>query len=215
MPKNKDGTEITQEVYDALSPEDKAAAVEANKIPGATPAIEAGKLSNEMKLGMKELITETLSEFAANADPVTPVATEGEVVKPTDADPLGDAIGAHVNPQLDKISLEVASAKDASLFYATHPDRVKYKDQIETAFDNLVAQGKPFKREAVFEWLRGSDKMFSEAVKEGVAAEQQKIKDAEEGVTVDESGRRVIDSPTIDHTSTPEEVEKSLEGVEF
>ena len=105
-------------------------------------------------------MTETLTEFAANAAPVVedsaPRATDDGVVVPTDVDPLHQAIDQHTGPKLAQMDIDIAAATDAATFYATHPEVVKHKDEIEQAFNNLKAQGKAFTREAVFEWWRGT-----------------------------------------------------------
>ncbi len=209
MPKNAKGEEITQEQFDALPAEEKA---EITKVAGAKPQIQASDI-----VGMKELMTETLSEFAANnaQQPVTQPEPDDGVVKPTEVDPLNQAITQSTDPRFAQQDIEIAAAADAALFYATHPDEVVNKDEIEQAFNNLKAQGKAFNREAIRDWRRGSQKNFDKAVSDGVAAEQKKIKDAEDGVTVDGSGRPVLDSPKVDHTSSEEDVNKNLENAEF
>lgn len=210
MPKNAKGEEITQEQFDALSPEDKAAAT---KVPGPAPAIEASQIK-----GLKELMTETLTEFAAssiNANPPVTEPTETPTVEPTEVDPLQSAIGQHTDPKFAQQDIEIASATDAAIFYATHPELVKHKDDIEGAFNNLKAQGKAFTREAVYEWWRGSQKNFDNLVKEAVETEKKKVDDAENATTVDSSGRPVVESIKVDHTSSEDEVSKALENVEF
>lgn len=208
MPKDKEGKEITQEQFDALSPEDKAAAT---KVPGPTPQIEASQIK-----GLKELMTETLTDFAANAVQEPPIEPSEEVrVQPTDLDPLQQALEQATGPKFAKMDIDIAGATDAATFYATHPDMVKHKDEIEQAFNDLKAQGKAFSRQAVYEWWRGNDKNFQRLVGEAVEADKKKITEAEESTTVDSSGRPVIDSPKVDHNSGETEVNKAVEGLEF
>ena len=209
MPKNTKGEEITQEQFDALSPEDKAAAT---KVPGPAPVIEASQIK-----GMKELMTEAISEYATTvANEPEPGPTETVPVQPTEVDPLQSAITQHTDPRFAQQDIEIAAAADAGLFYAAHPEALKHKDEIEAGFNNLKSQGKAFTREAVYEWWRGSAKNFDRLVAEGVEADKQKVKDAENAETVDASGRPVVQSTIkVDHTTPEEEVAKSLENVEF
>ncbi len=207
MPKNAKGEEITQEQFDALSPEDKAAAT---KVPGAAPEIQAKDI-----VGLKELMTESLTEFAANAVQPTPEPTDAVTVQPTESDPLGQALEQHTGPKFAQQDIEIANAKDSGLFYSTHPECIKHQEAIENGVQNLIAQGKPFTRQAVWEWYRGSQKNFDGFVKEAMDTEKAKVKDAEDAQTVDSSGRPLVQSPTVDHTNSEEEVSKAMENVEF
>ncbi|KKN66177.1 hypothetical protein LCGC14_0474670 [marine sediment metagenome] len=208
MPKNAKGEEITQEQFDALSPEDKA---EATKVPGPAPEIQAKDI-----VGLKELMTESLTEFAASA--VQPVVepTDTVIVQPTDTvDPLTQALDSHTGPKFAQQDIEIANAKDSGLFYSTHPECIKHQEAIENGVQNLISQGKPFTRQAVWEWYRGSQENFDGFVKEAMETEKTKVKEAEDAQTVDAAGRPVIQSPTVDHTNTEEEVSKAMENVEF
>ncbi|KKL25628.1 hypothetical protein LCGC14_2403370, partial [marine sediment metagenome] len=195
MPKNAKGEEITQEQFDALSPEDKAAAT---KVAGPTPEIQAKDI-----VGLKELMTESLTEFAANTVPTVVEPTDTVTVRPTDAvDPLTQALDQHTSPKFAQQDIEIANAKDSGLFYSTHPECVKHQEAIENGVQNLISQGKPFTRQAVWEWYRGSQKNFDGFVKEAMETEKTKVKEAEDAQTVDSAGRPVIQSPTVDHTNS-------------
>ena len=208
MPKNAKGEEITQEQFDALSPEDKAAAT---KVVGASPEIQAKDI-----VGLKELMTESLTEFAANAVQPTPEPTDAVTVQPTDAvDPLSQALENHTGPKFAQQDIEIANAKDSGLFYSTHPECIKHQEAIENGVQNLISQGKPFTRQAVWEWYRGSQKNFDGFVKEAMDTEKAKVKDAEDAQTIDSSGRPLVQSPTVDHTNSEDEVSKAMENVEF
>ena len=207
MPKNAKGEEITQEQFDALSPEDKAAAT---KVVGASPEIQAKDI-----VGLKELMTESLTEFAQNT--VQPVVepTDTVTVQPTDSDPLGQALEQHTAPKFAQQDIEIANAKDSGLFYSTHPECIKHQEAIENGVQNLISQGKPFTRQAVWEWYRGSSKNFDGFVKEAMDTEKAKVREAEESQTIDSSGRPLVQSPTVDHTNSEDEVSKAMENVEF
>ena len=207
MPKNAKGEEITQEQFDALSPEDKAAAT---KVAGATPEIQAKDI-----VGLKELMTESLTEFATNTVQPTPEPDDKVTVQPTDSDPLGQALEQHTAPKFAQQDVEIANAKDAGIFYATHPECTKHQEAIENGVQNLIAQGKPFTRQAVWEWYRGNQKNFDGFVKEAMDAEKAKVKEAEDAQTIDSSGRPLVQSPTVDHTNSEDEVSKAMENVEF
>ena len=168
---------------------------------------------------MKELMTESLTEFAQNTvqQPVVE-PTETVTVHPTDTvvvDPLTQALDQHTGPKFAQQDIEIANAKDSGLFYSTHPECIKHQEAIENGVQNLISQGKPFTRQAVWEWYRGSAKNFDGFVKEAMDKEKTTIKDAEDAQTVDAAGRPVIQSPTVDHTNSEEEVSKAMENVEF
>ena len=131
-----------------------------------------------------------------------PRATDDGVVVPTDVDPLQQAIDQHTGPKLAQLDIEIAGATDAATFYPSHPEALKYKDQIEQGFNNLKAQGKAFSRQAVWDWFRGNDKNFNTFVKEAMETEKKKLEDAEHATTVDSSGRPVVDSPKAFFTSS-------------
>ncbi len=208
MPKNAKGEEITQEQFDALSPEDKAAAT---KVAGASPEIQAKDI-----VGLKDLMTESITEaFAANTVRPDPEPTDTVTVQPTESDPLQQALESHTGPKFAQQDIEIANAKDSGLFYSTHPECIKHQEAIENGVQNLIAQGKPFTRQAVWEWYRGSQKNFDGFVKEAMETEKTKIKDAEDSQTIDSSGRPLVQSPTVDHTNSEEEVSKAMENVEF
>ena len=208
MPKNAKGEEITQEQFDALSPEDKAAAT---KVAGPAPEIQAKDI-----VGLKELMTESLTEFAANTVPPVVEPTDIVPVVPTETvDPLTQALDSHTGPKFAQQDIEIANAKDSGLFYSTHPECVKHQDAIENGVQNLISQGKPFTRQAVWEWYRGSQKNFDGFVKEAMDTEKAKIKEAENDQTVDSSGRPLVQSPSVDHTNSEDEVSKAMENVEF
>ncbi|KKM22844.1 hypothetical protein LCGC14_1621170 [marine sediment metagenome] len=208
MFKNAKGEEITQEQFDALSPEDKAAAT---KVAGARPEIQASDI-----VGLKDLMTESIIEAAANVnqrvepdDNVTVQATE------TVVDPLTQALDQHTGPKFAQQDIEIANAKDSGLFYSTHPECIEHQSDIEAGVQNLIAQGKPFNRQAVWEWYRGSQKNFDGFVKDAMDKEKAKIKEAEESQTVDSGGRPVVQSPSVDHNSSEEETSKAMENIEF
>ncbi|KKL18626.1 hypothetical protein LCGC14_2473650, partial [marine sediment metagenome] len=176
MPKNAKGEEITQEQFDALSPEDKA---EATKVAGPAPEIQAKDI-----VGLGDLMTESIKEaFAANA--VQPVVepTDTVTVQPTESDPLGQALEQHTAPKFAQQDIEIANAKDSGLFYSTHPECIKHQEAIENGVQNLISQGKPFTRQAVWEWYRGSQKNFDGFVKDAMDTEKAKVKEAEDAQT--------------------------------
>jgi len=208
MPKDKDGKEISQEQFDALSKEDKAAAV---KVAGPAPEIKAADI-----VGLKELMSETLTEFVANAEPA-PTATDDGHPKPAtqagEADPLLNALDQVTAPKIDKATLIAEGAQDAAVFYATHPEAVKHTDALEASFKDMMDQGRPFTRAALFEWFKG--KNFEKFHEEKVNADKKTAEEAEHSTTVDSGGRPVLESPKVDEDSSDDDLNKVVENAQF
>lgn len=86
--------------------------------------------------------------------------------------PLADLVGGIVNPALRQTGIEAASARDAAIFYAAHPDAVKHQADIERGVSEMAKAGVYLTREAVYNHWRGQniDKIIEERNKETAEA---------------------------------------------
>lgn len=73
------------------------------------------------------------------------------------ANPLADLVGGIVDPALRRNAVESASARDAAIFYAKHPDAVKQQADIERGVTEMAKAGVYLTREAVWNHWRGQN----------------------------------------------------------
>jgi hypothetical protein len=130
--------------------------------------------------------------------------------------PVAQAVLPVVAPHINQAILEAQSATDAALFYGATPESIKYKDDIEAAFNRLKAQGTPLKREEVWAWYRGKNmKKFVE----GAIAEQQAAAEHARQATEAGSGHRTeANTPQAlkdPYGSSFEELDKAMKNVSF
>lgn len=215
MAVDKDGNEIKEPTEEEKAAQLKASEDAKLAAEGPKPAISADQLKGVVAEGM----TEALQSFLANDTSGGPAATipqaTDNTLKPTE-DPLKAAIDPIIKPGLDRANLESAGARDAATFYPSHPEAVEYRDEIEKGFDSLQAAGTPFKRQAVWEWLKGSPKYFDKFVQKQIAVDKQKTTDAENLVTVDGSSRPVTPALKVVDENTPDDqLNKALENQSF
>jgi len=179
-------------------------------VPGPTPEIDASQikgLEGVVKGALKSFVEENkdtdIPEEEEDDDPLkqTPTAR--------DSDPLRDAIAPMIQPALDKINLTAQDAKDASVYYATHPEAVKHSKKLEAAFNKMASQGTPQTRESLMEWLKGHD--FDSFYKERFEEDAKKAELAKNSQTVDAAGN-VIVAPVVavDENTSDADLEKSI-----
>ena len=175
---------------------------------GATPEFDYEKMRGMMREEFQQFIsTEDKDGTAARYEPpARPTATEN---------PLAAVINPIVQPALATAILAAHDAKDAAIFYQTHPEAGKHQADIEKAFNALVQQGTPFTREAVWAWYRGNN--FDKFLQEARQADQQKVEDAK-NVQEGNTGFRVPggQGPLKDaFAATDDELKSALNGVTF
>lgn len=175
---------------------------------GPTPAIDP----EVIKASVRDVIKEHLDSLNQGGDdsgqpdtPARPQASEN---------PLEAVINPIIEPHLRKIGVVAAAAQDASIFYASHPEALKYRDDIEKAFRTTVEQGAPYSREALWQWYVGKKRV------EGVDiyADIEKARtDAARNAQGVEGGARPGDKPQLKDAfaATDEELNKAMEGVSF
>lgn len=191
---------------------DEAAAKEAGKGgTGAAPAVDADAIAAAVGVQMTKWAEENL-----NKEPDAPEPTPSNVAPtPTEANPLKEAVDTYTAPAIASAKLDSQAARDASTFYVTHPEAVKYSKDIEGAFDKLISQGTPFSHDAVWEWYRG--KNFDKFHAEAVEADKQKLDDAENAETISQNGQRPVQKARITdpHAASEEDLDKALDNMEF
>lgn len=175
---------------------------------GPTPAIDPEAL--------KQLVSTAVREhLAANSSSVDDVNLEQPVQPRATINPLEAVIRPIIDPMLRTVGIAAASAEDLSLFYATTPEALKYRDKIEEAFKSLVDQGTPFKRQAVWEWYRGKKENFDKFVKEAREQEELVLAGAKNAQDLGGGNRPLSGSFKNAREATDEELNKGLENVTF
>lgn len=113
--------------------------------------------------------------------------------QPQAENPLAEVIAPIVNPHLRKLGVEAASARDAAIFYATHPEAIKYKDDIERGWEAMAKAGVYLTREAIFNHWKGQniDKVLEDRAKAAQEAERAARERAGVGEGVPEPGKGV------------------------
>jgi len=184
-----------------------------NYVPGPTPEIDVSQikgLDGVVKGALKSFVEENKG---TEDDPPPEEEEEDDPLKTRpvarDSDPLRDAIAPMIQPALDKINLTAQDAKDASVFYATHPEAVKHSKKLEAAFNKMASQGTPQTRESLMEWLRGHN--FEEFYKERAEQDAKTAELAKNSQTVDAAGN-VIVAPvvSVDENTSDADLEKSI-----
>lgn len=175
------------------------------------PPIDMDALKAMMQDSVRDTITKLAEEQKSQYVEQPPV----EPNRPG-ADPLGDMIRPYIEPRVNAAILEAQSAADLATFYQSNPQAGKYRDEIETRFQNLKSRGTPFTRNDIWKWYRGEnfDKFATEQ------AEEQK-RQAEESARIAAgvgpgSPFRGEGGPAKDAFTMPhEELTKALEGQSF
>lgn len=171
---------------------------------GAAPAFDPDK----MRAVIREEIAQHINTEGKDNGYEPPVATP----QPTQ-NPLQAVIDPLIAPHVNRAALAAQAAQDAAVFYSSHPEAVKYQPDIEQAFNQLIAQGTPFTRQAVWEWYRG--KNFDKFVKEEQEKDQAKI-NAANNVADGGGGIRPAGGPVKDaFTASDDELKNALNGVSF
>lgn len=172
---------------------------------GPTPAIDPDAL----KAAARAAIREHLDSLGTDDTP-TPAAP---APKPTE-NPLEAVINPIIEPHLRRLGVVAASAQDASIFYASHPEAIKYRDDLEKAFRTTVEQGAPYSRQALWEWLVGKKRLEGTDIYADIDA--AKIAAAKGAQGVDGGLKPAQPSALKDaHAATDDELNKHMEGMSF
>lgn len=120
---------------------------------GPTPTIDVEQF--------RGMIEETVgAALAANRDAI-PDESRGGRPQPRGGseptNPLADIVGGIVNPHLQANGMQAASARDAALFYAKHPEAVEHQADIERGVSEMARAGVYLTREAVYNHWRGQN----------------------------------------------------------
>ncbi len=206
MAVDKDGNEIKEE---GSSEGDKGKGTEGDSTSqaGPTPSFDPKVITDAVQKGLKEYVE-------ANP-PVDPVPTDPIKPQTTETNPLAEAIAPHINPRMERAELIADGAADMVTFYTKHPESREYMDDLEKAFKDSVTQGTPYAREHLWNNYVGANfEKFALKRDEENASKLLKAKENEDlgGGTGGAGGSPKI---AVDHTTTPEDVDKSLENVEF
>jgi len=173
--------------------------------PGPQPALSIDDI--------RKAVGEEVDARLANYTPPDPPAREPDSTpQATVRNPLADVIGPLVDPHFQRLAVEVADAKDSSLFYAENPDALAHKKGIEDAFEALKRQGTPMARIAVYKWYKGNH--FEEFYKAQKEAEAEEAERAKAAIDVGPGATRTRQVPAKDpHDMTDDELAAALKGV--
>jgi hypothetical protein len=99
------------------------------------------------------------------------------------ADPVAQTLAPYLTPMAQQMNLRVQAAEDKGDFYLGHPEAGEYRGEIESMFNQLMTQGRPMEREAVWFYFKGrnGDMFAQKAAKD---AEAQLATAARHGVSV-------------------------------
>ena len=180
-------------------------------IAGATPAVDMDQIAARSHAAAKEGMAEFLQEERARLQQQARV--QARVPQPSE-NPLEPVVMSVAQPHVNRAIIEARDAKDAAMFYAEHPEGLKYKKEIEEAFDQLKAQGTPFNRDACYNWVKG--KNLDHFVTEGVKARDLAVERAQNATSVDSGGRGAGAVPARDpYKMNDEDLNKAVAGVAF
>lgn len=173
---------------------------------GAEPAFDPEKMRSVIREELQQAMTTTDKDSIYEP----PVATPAPA--PT-VNPLEAVINPIVAPHIKQAALVAEGARDAATFYISHPEAIKYQDELEKAFNALLNQGTPFTRAAVWAWYRGQnfDKFLQEARETDQAKIEQAKANADGGGGIRPTGGSVKDA----HSASDEELSAALQNVSF
>lgn len=78
-------------------------------------------------------------------------------------DPVAQTIAPYIAPLAQQMNLRVQAAEDKGDFYLGHPEAADFKGEVESMFNQLMTQGRPMEREAVWYYFKGrNEKLFAD-----------------------------------------------------
>ncbi len=176
---------------------------------GPAPAINPEELQAAIAAGVKGYI-----EAHGDELPQRQVAHQQQQSRPeAQENPLSAVIDPVINPRLRALDVKATAAYDASLFYATTPEAIRFKDDVEKAFNTMVEQGTPLSHQAVWEWYKGKneEKFYQERAEK----DRRKLEAAKEFSTVEGGIRPSNATPKDAHSATDDELRTGLKDVAF
>jgi len=177
----------------------------------ATETKDTGPQPQFDPAAIQSAVQSSIQQYFADNPIQVPRAEEARPVP--QVNPIADLINPYIEPKLRQAALDSNAAVDTALFYATHPECIKHKDELEKVFSGLKSQGTPFDHEAVWAWYRGRN--FDTFYKEAVEQDQARLKQAQLDSTVDGGSRpRNIEIKDA-HEASDEDLEKGLKDISF
>ena len=73
------------------------------------------------------------------------------------SDPVAQTVRPYIEPVVQALNLQVQAANDKSDFYMTYPEAAGYRQDVESMFQQLMQQGRPMEREAVWHYYKGKN----------------------------------------------------------
>ena len=126
----------------------------------------AGTIREQVKGAIGELQQQAQREQAEQAQRL---AQQQQAAR-AQQDPVAQTIRPYIEPALQAMNLQVQAANDRADFYDTFPEARTYKQDVESMFQQLMAQGRPLEREAVWHYYKGKN---AEAIAQRAEADKQ------------------------------------------
>lgn len=186
----------------------------ANQPTGLDADALAAKLNEGLKSGLKDAL-----EGYAQQNPQPRPQAPQPVTQPN-ADPVRDFLNPYLEPMQRAVVVRTEAAMDAATFYSD-PDpknarlKSKLRGEVEQLFSQQLQQGQYIPRENLFHYLRGLK--FQEFVDAEIAEREQAREQAKQAQGVGTGAARPMGQTNQKQPweMTPEELERTLDGVAF
>lgn len=151
---------------------------------GVDEAKLASLINTGVKSALSEMQAQTQQQVAQFNQQRQAQAQQQALNNQWAADPVAQTIAPYVAPVVQQLGLQVQAANDKADFYLSHPEAMEYKGDVESMFNQLLTQGRPMEREAVWYYYKGRNAdVFAE---KDAARKQQALSNAvQNGASVD------------------------------
>lgn len=146
-------------------------APETPETPETKPVmVNPDALQAQIAAGVKSAMSELQAQTRQGVQAAQQDLRAQQVQQQWAADPVAQTIAPYVAPIVQNLGLQIQAANDKGDFYAMHPEATKYRGDIESMFNQLMTQGRPMEREAVWYYYKGRN---AEAFAEEAAKSQK------------------------------------------
>jgi len=192
---------------------------------GAANTVDQKTLEGLVQGAVKSGLEQMVSEAKKAQDDAAAAAAAEEARKKAQGDQssaVGDWLKPHLQPMdenLKTLDHRTTMAQDAAVFYTDERNKeaFEYRERVEEVVQREAKRGNVISRKDAWNWLRGGelyDTIQKKRDESRVAAEQQKIKEAQDAQTAGPSVGSVRFEKDPEQMST-DELGKALSGVKF
>lgn len=132
--------------------------------PTPTPEpqpFNADALASTVQSAVKSTLQEMQAQATAQAQQRQQQAAQQQAAQRQQQQWQGDPVAATLRPYLEPLaqsmSLQVQAANDKADFYLSFPEALEHKGDVESMFGQLMQQGRPMEREAVWHYYKGKN----------------------------------------------------------